>query len=315
MFFENDQAMSAVGRELLANSFEFIPIPILISECSNSSDINSGRWHRFSNQAFRQQIGYSLEDMPDIDSWFRLAYPDVGYREQVMQAWTQEVERCQASGQPLAELTTLVCCADGQQRWFIITAQIQAAALPFLQIITFRDVHELKCTVEEKIRLSRTDFLTRLLNRREASKRLQQAWEGWQREQKVFSVLLCDIDRFKHINDQYGHACGDHMLVCFANELTALFDGQADIVRWGGEEFLLILPATDLAGAAIAAERLRQQIADSKPVWQQQALGLTVSIGFTCVAAHSELEGVLHAVDAAMYRAKSQGRNCVCPGL
>ncbi|RQO76203.1 GGDEF domain-containing protein [Aquitalea sp. FJL05] len=314
MFFENDQAMSAVGRELLANSFEFIPIPILISECSNSGDINSGRWHRFSNQAFRQQIGYSLEDMPDIDSWFQLAYPDAGYRAEVMQTWEREVERCLASGQPLAELTALVCCADGQQRWFIITAQTQAATLPFLQIITFRDVHELKCTVDENIRLSRTDFLTRLLNRREASKRLQLAWEGWQRAREMFSVLLCDIDGFKHVNDQYGHACGDHMLVFFADQLTALFDGQADIVRWGGEEFLLILPATDLAGAAIAAERLRQQIADSKPVWQQQQLGLTVSIGYTCVADHGELEGILHAVDVAMYRAKLQGRNCICQG-
>ncbi|WP_199051975.1 sensor domain-containing diguanylate cyclase [Aquitalea sp. ASV15] len=314
MFVDNDQAMSEVGRELLANSFEFIPIPILISECSPNSGINTGRWHRFANQAFRQQIGYSLEDMPDIDSWFRLAYPDADYRAQVMQTWSQEVERCQASGQPLAELTALVRCADGQQRWFIITAQIQAATLPFLQIITFRDVHELKCTVDENIRLSRTDFLTRLLNRREACKRLQQAWEGWQREGKLFSVLLCDIDGFKQVNDQYGHACGDHMLVFFADQLRALFDGQADIVRWGGEEFLLMLPATDLAGAAGAAERLRRQIADSQPVWQQQRLGLTVSIGYTCATDHGELEGILHAVDVAMYRAKLQGRNCICQG-
>jgi len=165
--------------------------------------------------------------------------------------------------------------------------------------------------------LSMVDGLTRLLNRRTVHQRLGEEWERARRYGGTLSVLLADLDHFKSVNDTYGHLAGDAVLAGVADVLR-LHARTADVIgRFGGEEFLLLLPSTDLDSARRAAGRLLAALANH-PVTTGDGRRLTVttSIG---VASLSELaeeatpDTLLALADQRLYQAKATGRNRVVP--
>jgi diguanylate cyclase (GGDEF)-like protein len=155
------------------------------------------------------------------------------------------------------------------------------------------------------------DHLTGCFNRRHLHDHLMrtgQACGG------ALTVVLCDIDHFKRINDTYGHACGDAVLRSFADLLTRMTrDGTDSVVRYGGEEFLAILPGTDLDGGIHLAERLRTRFADTRV----GDVSTTASFGVASIDAGSRdagrvLRDLIAAADKLMYDAKRGGRDRVC---
>ena len=165
--------------------------------------------------------------------------------------------------------------------------------------------------------LSMIDGLTRLLNRRTVHQRLGEEWERARRYGGSLSVLLADLDHFKQVNDTYGHLAGDAVLAAVADVLR-LHARTADVIgRYGGEEFLLLLPSTDLANAGRAARRLLEAIAGhSVTMGDGSRIAVTTSIG---VASLSELsedatpDSLLALADRRLYEAKAAGRNCAIP--
>ena len=142
-------------QQILFRSFDVIPLPILVSESiarhdGRSPDMILQRRHRFLNKAFLEQLGYDLAELPDMASWFRLAYPDEGYRRTIIDSWHSQVEQSLSQGLEVAEMPALIHCKGGQSRWFIVTAQLGADAIPDGHIVTFRDIHDLQCMVEEE---------------------------------------------------------------------------------------------------------------------------------------------------------------------
>jgi diguanylate cyclase (GGDEF)-like protein len=158
------------------------------------------------------------------------------------------------------------------------------------------------------------DGLTGIANRRAFDKVLDREFAAARRTKLPVSLLMIDVDHFKHINDTKGHQAGDECLVLIANALHATLPRATDFVaRYGGEEFSAILPATDSAGATEAAKRLHRSIAGlglSHPATPTKTV--TVSIGlstFDGVSRHSPASLVKMA-DRALYLAKHGGRNC-----
>lgn len=159
---------------------------------------------------------------------------------------------------------------------------------------------------------SLTDPLTELSNRRAGLQALEQAWSGSSRRSTPFSLISLDIDHFKRINDSHGHAAGDVVLQHTAKTLRQLFRGEDTICRWGGEEFLVISPNLGYDGAARAAERLRLAIAQSQIDIHGESIAVTVSLGVACwEQGLQSVELLLSNADAALYEAKSSGRNKV----
>jgi len=165
---------------------------------------------------------------------------------------------------------------------------------------------------EEARRLAMTDALTGLNNRRCASDWLNRTFAAAERYGTELSIGILDIDHFKRINDEYGHDTGDRAL----KSVAAILSGKArtsDVVaRWGGEEFLHIMPNTGAAGARVAAERLRMAIV-AKPLTLEDGTGVRLSASFG-VATRSGENGpakLLERADQALYRAKERGRNRV----
>ncbi|TNI87538.1 GGDEF domain-containing protein [Aeromonas sobria] len=299
-------------QQILFRSFDVIPLPILVSEAitrpdSISPDPLPQRLHRFINKAFLEQLGYDLTDLPDMASWFRLAYPDEGYRRTIIDAWHTQVEQSLAQGLEVAEMPALIRCKNGQSRWFVATAQLGADAIPDCHIITFRDIHDLQCMVEEVSRLSCTDPLTELTNRRGAQQQLKAHWL----QDETLAVVLGDIDHFKLINDCYGHPAGDAVLCAVAHAMTSQLLPGESLARWGGEEFLLILPGCTIERAALRAEQLRQQVCATRLPWQGEQLSITISLGCASMKSQESLDNLLMMADRALYQAKAQGRNRV----
>lgn len=164
---------------------------------------------------------------------------------------------------------------------------------------------------KEAEQLARQDALTGLPNRRGFFEQAAGIWGNVLRRQRPLSVLMIDIDYFKPVNDRYGHDVGDQVLVAVANLLKQNSRVGDIVARWGGEEFLLLLPETALEQASALAERIRVAVAEQASLVAQYEHRLTVSIG--CVQHHDEasLTDLIRAADQCLYTAKEQGRNQV----
>jgi len=175
------------------------------------------------------------------------------------------------------------------------------------------DLRQLKQESDELRRLISLDDLTLLLNRREFLKRFVAEIVRSRRHEHDLAVVMVDIDDFKSVNDTYGHAAGDEVLRHLGGFLQAE-SRKSDVAgRVGGDEFVVLLPETDLDGAIAAAEKLRFGIAAASKEWTQGVPGITVSMG----AVHSRYDSpnfdegvILDQADKCMYQAKRDGRNC-----
>ena len=158
---------------------------------------------------------------------------------------------------------------------------------------------------------SRTDPLTGLPNRRGFLREAAGALHRRNRSLRPLSVVLGDVDHFKRINDTRGHAAGDEVLRGVAETLRVALRGQDVVARWGGEEFILLLPDTGAAGAVRAAENLRAAVAAMRVAPDGEAVEVTISFGCAEHRNERNLESTIAAADAALYRAKGEGRNRV----
>ncbi|WP_083394232.1 diguanylate cyclase [Atopomonas hussainii] len=156
--------------------------------------------------------------------------------------------------------------------------------------------------------MARTDPLTGLFNRRAFFDVSDSLWSTAMRNHRPLSVILLDIDHFKQINDQHGHATGDLVLIALSKLLQQTARHGDICVRWGGEEFLLLLPETHDVQAAHLAERLREQVERLKPA----GLSITVSLGVAERGNHYSLDSLINDADQRLYSAKDAGRNQVC---
>ncbi|QHT58797.1 diguanylate cyclase [Paenibacillus lycopersici] len=168
-----------------------------------------------------------------------------------------------------------------------------------------RKQQELMLVNERLEAMASTDPLTGLRNRRHFQESLLANLASFRASGEPFSLLIFDIDHFKHINDTYGHPAGDRMLVNLAGLLQSLSRAGDIVARFGGEEFVAILPATGREETMLRAEAYRAAAADA--AWEAQRI--TISIGAATASAADTEETILHRADLALYASKHGGRN------
>lgn len=225
--------------------------------------------------------------------------------------WFRAVDLSLAAGRRTAEASALITCKNGDARWFVVTAQVRSETIPNMHLVTFRDIHDLKVASDQHLLISQTDQLTRISNRWAGERRLKAEIERFNRSGVPFSLIMCDVDHFKSINDQAGHVQGDHVLRNVAEVLRSTCRGFGEVIRWGGDEFLLVLPAIGLDGAIALAERLRQTVSSASNGWGHLPLRPTLSLGCAVSTQGQSIVDLLTAVDRALYVAKRRGRDRV----
>lgn len=188
----------------------------------------------------------------------------------------------------------------------IINTEIQAKARELEE--TNIEIQRAKKKMEG---LARTDPLTHLLNRRGMEERIRYEIQRFKRYQKSFSIIISDIDDFKKVNDTWGHDCGDYVLGSVA-ELMSEVVRKIDIVcRWGGEEFLLLLPETDLEGGAILAEKIKDLISITPYQFKDIDLQFSMTFGVSIFDGSKNVDDVIKEADEALYYGKTHGKNQV----
>jgi len=199
---------------------------------------------------------------------------------------------------------------NGEPRWCLLTHN----PLPGKGFVrTFTDITKRKALEASLMKLSSEDPLTGLYNRRTILDSLEEEIKRGQRYKHPLSFLMMDIDHFKMINDQWGHPAGDEVLKTFAAECQSVMRENDKMGRFGGEEFVMVLPETGKPDATFAAERVRKITSEMniKAKRGSAAIPVTVSIGVTTLTDGDDVEAVIARADEAMYEAKNKGRNCV----
>ena len=157
---------------------------------------------------------------------------------------------------------------------------------------------------------ARTDSLTDLANRRAFDDEIGRRFAEWQRRHTPFSLMILDIDHFKIFNDSHGHLAGDEVLRNVGKVLVKTARQMDLPCRYGGEEFAVVLPGTDIHEARIAAERFRKAIETAVVKFEDKSLSVTASIGVARVTDNDDMLHLVRRADEALYKSKEAGRNC-----
>lgn len=202
--------------------------------------------------------------------------------------------------------------------FYFYKIKIDAFGMMLLSLLVYIGVNfykQIKLIMESsKLReLALTDSLTGVYVRRYFQLRIQYEWERAVRYQQNFAVIMLDIDKFKNINDSYGHLAGDYVLKELSNILKANCRKVDIICRYGGEEFCIIIPQVSKEQAFFHAEKLRREIAKYNFLYQDRILKVTVSIGIAAFkeAINTTPEELIRLADERLYLAKKRGRNCI----
>lgn len=260
----------------------------------------------YANAAFTRMSGYALEEVRGKNPRFlEGAYTREAARMTLRQALAQ--------GEPV-RVEILDHHKDGRPYWVdlsIVPVRDEQGEISHY-VATQMDITERKLTEANVARMALTDYLTGLPNRRAAEDRLALEWSRARRGHGSFALAVVDIDRFKLVNDQYGHHVGDTVLRHVADVMVSSLRGGDWLARWGGEEFLVCFHDLDARGARVAAERLRKEVKSQVLRLAQGALPTTVSMGVVCYdEGFADVDAMLAQADALLYEAKTGGRDRV----
>lgn len=303
---KSQQALQASEAELKA-IIEAIPVPLALNDEQGNI--------AYLNRAFIQLIGYTRDDIPTLEDWWPLAYPDPQYRQWVAESWQDNMDKAKRDNLPFSPMEINVRCKDGLERIFMIGVSAIKGGFAGTHLVMLYDITERKASELEINSLAFYDPLTRLPNRRLLGDRLKQALATSARNERHGALLFIDLDNFKTLNDTLGHDIGDQLLKQVAQRLTACLRESETVARQGGDEFVVMLEelSDQVLLAAAQAESVGEKILAS--LSQPYQLGTheyrsTASIGANLFKAHLQpMEELLKQADIAMYQAKRAGRN------
>ena len=159
--------------------------------------------------------------------------------------------------------------------------------------------------------LATRDFLTGISNRRDFLERAQQEEKRFSRTNRTFALVMLDVDHFKKVNDTYGYYCGDLVLTIVARRFEQSLREQDIVARWGGEEFICLLPETEVDGARQAAEKIRTMLGSSPYELGDVSITITVTLGVSVYDGSGSLDDCINRADDALYKGKENGRHQV----
>ncbi|WP_428623787.1 sensor domain-containing diguanylate cyclase [Sedimenticola sp.] len=250
-------------------------------------------------------IGYAPEEM--LGENMSRFYCDQADRERVVQA-------IKAGGGKARQVEACMRHKDGSPMWISTNAYIRVDAngQPIGVEGIARDITDKKRNEERLAELGRIDHLTGLLNRRSFLEEGEKLLQIAQRYERNLSVMMIDLDRFKSVNDRYGHQAGDLALIYFADACRDVFRKTEIIGRMGGEEFAVIVPETGLEASREMVNRLGRRLKEQPFQFEGQTIVITLSVGLVTLSAHEQsLELLLNHADRLLYQAKHEGRDRV----
>lgn len=193
---------------------------------------------------------------------------------------------------------------------FITFFTLSVFSIMFI-IETVEAYNKLRSQNQQLDTLANTDPLTGLYNRRTMTDHVMNIFEDYKVNSEPFSIIICDIDDFKVVNDTYGHKCGDEVLKTVATTFSGLTREKDFVCRWGGEEFLILLNNTDIEQAKTIAERVRSKICNTEVSYAEHIIKITMTFGVATVTEEADCDALFRLADSRLYQGKKNGKNVV----
>ena len=194
-------------------------------------------------------------------------------------------------------------------REMLVSSAVPAVIVPVAVYWFMRLLYDLEAARAELLQVATTDSVTQIHNRNYFWARLNAEVTRTQREHIPLSLILIDLDHFKSINDGQGHTAGDFVLYDVAQTIRCLVRPYDVVARYGGDEFVLLMPGIAIRDACTIAERIRDAVSSLSVPCGESVLNITVSIGIACCADTEDERSLIERTDAALYKAKRDGRN------
>lgn len=255
----------------------------------------------YYNPVAEEILGYVMEDVPSVQALFALLYPDLEYRQSVLVEWEQD----ESEGQLLTDQVHEVVCRGGKMKHLSFG---RASLDDGSSIITFVDATERVKNQQVIRQLAEHDFLTGLLNGRLLQERLAQDLARTKRSGGTLAVLFLDLDRFKEVNDSYGHQVGDELLCEVARRLQSAVRVSDTLGRIGGDEFCILLPDVTAEGdILLIADRVFGAF-DVPCMISEHEISIYPSIGISVYPFDGDTPAeLMRQADIAMYSVKKEG--------
>jgi diguanylate cyclase (GGDEF)-like protein/PAS domain S-box-containing protein len=260
---------------------------------------------QYINRKHHELFGYTLKDIPTIDEWQHQADQDQAQQKRFAH-WPEELMEAYKQGRSLPPREMTITCKDGSIRY----VTVEGAIVSNHNLVIYNDITE-RVRAEEVIRkLAYHDALTGLPNRVLFADRLDFAMSQAHRSQRRLAVMSLDLDRFKNVNDTFGHSVGDKLLHSVGRRLTGLLRKNDTISRTGGDEFSLLMPEIDQEKDTVTVAQKVLNVFQEPFVLDVHELHITTSIGIAIYPDDGEdTDTLLKHSDIAMYQAKQKGRN------
>ncbi|WP_200386824.1 sensor domain-containing diguanylate cyclase [Thiocapsa imhoffii] len=308
------------SAEFIRKMLQDLPVAIAVASLESDQRI------LYRNSAFDRLFGWTPQEIPTHEEWFERAYPDEDYRRAVLDRWTAALAQAAAQQGQVTPHEFRVTSRDGQVKDIVIGGTILDDRLicSFVdvsvrkrveaELVQARDAAEtanraLSKANAELQRLAVTDHLTGVWNRSYFEDALAAQIARAVRDGVPVSLLLLDLDCFKAINDTHGHLVGDRILIELPRVIGRHLREVDVLARWGGEEFVILMPHRGAREAMHAAETLRALVAART---FPEVGTVTVSVGVAEYRPHESDDAWIKQADDALYAAKTGGRNRVC---
>ncbi len=278
------------------------------------------------NDQFVEFVGYSADELIGshiemiMDNGVKFFFNSMLYPKLLMEKKAQEVYiSFQTKAKGMKHVMFNAQVEEAEQLIYCYIAPV-AQRMEYMKEI--RSINrKLEETIEEKTRLhdelaalnlelkhhAERDWLTGLYNRRVFIEKLEETYDTFQQTDRPFSICILDVDHFKQVNDQYGHHIGDQVLIGLADMMKGFFGSDCTLARFGGEEFIILLPDHDKNEAYEKADQFREKIKTQS--WQ--GVSITVSSGIGTVSYPIHIDELIVKADGALYKAKREGRDRV----
>ncbi|MEM1251381.1 MAG: ammonium transporter [Cyanobacteria bacterium P01_H01_bin.21] len=256
---------------------------------------------QFINQRATELFGFTLQETGryrETDFWYNYTERDAFLKQVNTKKQVHSFEAC-------------LCGVDGNTFWSLISGLEIRYDNQTCVLFSFSDISTQIARESSLRQLASIDSLTGVYNRRAFLEQVHKALSLATRQNWQVMILMIDIDHFKRINDEFGHAQGDVVIRSVAKTCSSLLREHDVMGRFGGEEFVVLLSNISLNKACAIAERLRQQVEQLWRMDMPHRMQVTVSIGIAEMQPNEALETTLQQADKALYQAKAQGRNCV----